>query len=143
MLDRERSNRRRWSRTDIQVDGFILYGEKQIKMVLEDLSPKGAKLRVDGEQPGPSSYDIHVDRAGKFPVHVRWRNENMLGVEFEDDAEEVNRRFGPYLELNLVPAVSRTGSRAKHSKASTGLFSHSSTPPTAVPWLRLSFGAEH
>ncbi len=82
--------------------GLIQDGEKQFDVSVEDLSARGAKLRLNGERPDAASFDICFDGVGEFPVHVCWRYEKTVGIQFDDVPEQVDRRFGDYLESTLM-----------------------------------------
>jgi hypothetical protein len=58
-----------------------------------DVSPGGAKIRIDERLTIDSRVMLTIDRRGDFPGKVRWQDENLAGICFLEDAGVVQARL--------------------------------------------------
>jgi hypothetical protein len=61
-----------------------------------DISPGGAKIRIDERLTINSWVLLTIDRVGSFPGEVRWQNENLAGIRFLEDAAVVEVRLSTH-----------------------------------------------
>lgn len=76
----ERSEERR---TSYKFGVVIAQGEKNIRCVVRDLSPSGAKIVLEGALTLPQEFTLAID-GYTAPAHARlaWQNENEAGITF-------------------------------------------------------------
>jgi hypothetical protein len=61
-----------------------------------DISPGGAKVRIDERLTINSWVLLTVDHVGSFPGEVRWQNDNVAGIRFLEDAAVVEERLSKH-----------------------------------------------
>jgi PilZ domain len=58
-----------------------------------DVSPGGAKIRIDERLTIDSTVVLTIEGIGSFPGEVRWQNEDFAGIRFVEDAGVVEDRL--------------------------------------------------
>ena len=58
-----------------------------------DVSPGGAKIRIDERLPVHSWVVLVICGLGSFPGEVRWQDERFAGIRFLDDEATVRERL--------------------------------------------------
>jgi PilZ domain len=58
-----------------------------------DVSPGGAKIRIDERLTINSQVMLTIDRLGNFPGEVRWEDEDFAGIRFLEDPGVVQARL--------------------------------------------------
>jgi hypothetical protein len=58
-----------------------------------DVSPGGAKIRIDERLTIDSEVILTIDRLGNFPGEVRWQDADFAGIRFLEDADVVRARL--------------------------------------------------
>lgn len=92
-------------RVSIVLRGSIIDNEKVMDVLVNDLSRRGAKLRIaESEGPESTSFRLRVPNVGEFNAKLCWRKEDILGVEFDEGSKEVFKRAAPYItSLPVAP----------------------------------------
>ena len=72
--------------------GRISYAKGSITVdcLVRDVSPHGAKIRLQSDLPVPDRFSLYVHSDGlKVSCAVRWRSGDTVGVEFESEPKKV------------------------------------------------------
>ena len=59
-----------------------------------NISATGAKIHLLEPLPPAPMVSLRIERFGEFPGDVIWREENLLGIRFRDDPEDIIQIFG-------------------------------------------------
>ncbi len=79
---RKSANDRGFRRARTLLTGDIIALGIIVDILVHDLSANGARIRLKGDMPDASAYRVRVNGAGQFRATMRWRNGDMLGVQF-------------------------------------------------------------
>ncbi len=83
-------DRREAERFPIMMRASVMAGEDTLEATIFDVSASGAKVRLDGTNiPAPENMApnvvLHIPAYGEFPADVVWRDEEYLGLKFQED----------------------------------------------------------
>lgn len=88
------TERRRHPRQRILWAGALAADNAEVECVVEDISPGGARLCVEGGPAGPEPLALIVPGIGRFSGTIAWRDAARLGLAFLDRPEIVSRVVG-------------------------------------------------
>lgn len=69
-------------------------GSRLLTCTLVDISTSGAKLAVEAADAIPDRFSLRLSRFGhpRYSCQTVWRNANLIGVTFAQEAEETTGR---------------------------------------------------
>ncbi len=91
MMPNEKIDERRESeRFPIMMRASVMAGDVNLEATIFDVSAGGAKVRLDGTDiPAPENMAqnviLHIPAYGEVPADVVWRDEEYLGLRFQQD----------------------------------------------------------
>ena len=82
--------RREFERFPIMMRASVMSGDVNLEATIFDVSAGGAKVRLDGTDiPAPENMAqnvvLHIPAYGEFSADVVWRDEEYLGLRFQED----------------------------------------------------------
>ena len=86
--------RRRFQRKSVLLAVTLETPHGTVQCIALDLSLGGARIRVHEKLEPLDQVTLALEKFGRFPGHVVWRNVNEAGLQFSDTPEEVALRFG-------------------------------------------------
>ena len=87
-------------RTAVLWTGRLHAGAQGADCRVLNISAAGAKIHLLEPLPPAPMVSLRIDRFGEFPGDVIWREEDLLGIRFRDDPEDIIQIFG-----SAVPAL--------------------------------------
>ncbi len=80
------------------MSGAILMDGESTDVIIRDISAGGAKISVSGKVPENDQFQMDVEGGAPLNAKVRWRDGKILGVQFDDQPDEVRQKFGDKLK---------------------------------------------
>ena len=90
---RKCSHDRGFRRARTLLTGDIIALGVIVNILVHDLSANGARIRLKGRMPDASTYRVRGNGAGQVRATMRWRNGDMLGVQFMEKPSHVVRNL--------------------------------------------------
>ena len=87
--------RRRFQRKSVLLNATIETPHGAVQCVALDLSLGGARIRIHEKLEPLDRVALTLEKFGRFPGHVVWRNASEAGLQFSEPPNEVAVRFGP------------------------------------------------
>ncbi len=81
--------KRKFKRMPTLFSGCLMDGDRNVDVVVLDVSVNGAKLRVPADFECTATVNLKIDRFGTFPADVIWRKGNRLGLKFVEAPETI------------------------------------------------------
>ncbi len=109
MSDADGEQKRAHKRVSIVLRGSIIDNGDETKVIINDLSRGGAKLRVaEGTGPKSISFTLKINNIGELDAKLCWRKDDLMGVQFEEGSTEVFKRAAAYItSLPVAPWAAR------------------------------------
>ena len=101
--DRSSFEDREYQRARTLLTGVLIVDDIIVDVLVHDISANGAWIRVKGEVPGAWVFKIRINGVGQFRAVTRWRDRNMLGVQFMEDPKRVVQNLDGRLCQILAP----------------------------------------
>ena len=86
-LKKDDAERRREHRVRSVLQGRVIYngGNSAFDCIVRDLSEQGAKVQFSAAVALPQKIELDIPNRGeRKPAIVRWRHEDLVGLEFEE-----------------------------------------------------------
>ena len=80
-------NRRRYPRMEVALPAFVHVGDERYSVQIVDLSPGGAKVKIDVTLPVEAQITLSSGTLGRGAV-VRWQTGAFMGLCFEIEMSE-------------------------------------------------------
>lgn len=80
------------------MSGAILMDGESTDVIIRDISAGGAKISVSGNVPKNDQFQMDVEGGAPLNAKVRWRDGEILGVQFDEQPDEVRQKFGEKLK---------------------------------------------
>ena len=80
------------------MSGAILMDGESTDVIIRDISAGGAKISVSGNVPKNDEFQVGVEGGTPLNAKVRWRDGEILGVQFDEQPDEVRQKFGEKLK---------------------------------------------
>ncbi len=93
-------DRREFVRTSVMWAAKLHIKAQTVNCVVLNISPDGAKIRLESIPDEISPATLHVDRIGDLPGDVVWQEGAMIGISFRDSPSVVAQRIKPALEAS-------------------------------------------
>ena len=93
-------DRREFVRTSVMWAAKLHIKTQTVNCVVLNISPDGAKIRLESIPDEISPATLHVDRIGDLPGEVVWQEGAMIGISFRDSPSVVAQRIEPALEAS-------------------------------------------
>ena len=93
-------DRRDFVRTSVMWAAKLHIKTHTINCVVLNISPDGAKIRLESIPDEISPATLHVDRIGDLPGEVLWQEGAMLGISFHESPSVVAQRIEPALKAS-------------------------------------------
>ncbi len=90
MPNEKLEERREFERFPIMMRASVMAADVNLEATIFDVSAGGAKVRLDGPDiPAPENMAqnvvLYIPAYGEFPADVAWRDEEYLGLRFQQD----------------------------------------------------------
>ncbi len=89
---------REFVRTSVMWAAKLHLKTQTVNCVVLNISPDGAKIRLENIPDEMSPLTLHVDRIGDLPGEVVWQEGAMIGISFRESPSVVARRIEPALK---------------------------------------------
>jgi len=80
-------NRRRYPRMEVALPAFVHFGGERYSVQIVDLSPGGAKVKIDAILPVETAVTLSSGTLGRGAV-VRWQTGDFMGLCFDIEMNE-------------------------------------------------------
>ena len=94
------TNRRRYDRGVVVWSGRLRAGDQDVDCVILNVSPGGARIRVESPVDRAIPIALETERIGGYLGEIVWQDEHELGISFFAPAELVAQRIGEALSPN-------------------------------------------
>ena len=91
-------DRREFVRTSVMWAAKLHLKNQTVDCVVLNISPDGAKIRLESVPDELSPLTLHADRIGDLPGEVMWQEGAMIGISFHDSPSVVAQRIEPALK---------------------------------------------
>lgn len=90
-------NRRRFDRGAVVWSGRLHAGDQDVECVILNVSPGGARVRVDNPVERAIPIALETDHIGGYLGEIVWQDDHDIGISFFAPPELVARRIGEAL----------------------------------------------